>query len=231
MTRPTRGEKMTDAVIVSTARTPIGKAYKGALNNTEGATLLGHAISSALSRAKIDPAEVEDVVMGCAMQQGTTGTNIARKALLRAGLPVTVAGTTIDRQCASGLQAIAAAARSVIHDGVEIAIGGGIESISLVQNEHMNRFHPVDDELMAMKPAMYMSMLETAEVVASRYNIGRDQQDAYSLECQRRVGASLQGGRFNDEIIPFTTKMAVVNKDTKEVSYQQVTLTKDEGPR
>jgi acetyl-CoA C-acetyltransferase len=222
---------MTDAVIVSTARTPIGKAYKGALNNTEGATLLGHAISAALSRAKVDPAEVEDVVMGCAMQQGTTGTNIARKALLRAGLPVTVAGTTIDRQCASGLQAIAVAARSVMHDGVEIALGGGIESISLVQNEHMNRFHAVDDELMAMKPEMYMSMLETAEVVAARYNIGRDQQDEYSLECQRRVGAALQGGRFNDEIVPITTKMAVVNKDTKEVTYQQVTLAKDEGPR
>src|SRR5271154_1894285 len=172
---------MTDAVIVSTARTPIGKAYKGALNNTKAGTLLGPPFSAALSRANLDGGEVEDVVMGCAMQQGTTGTNIARKALLRAGLPVTVAGTTIDRQCASGLQAIALAARSVIFDGVEIAIGGGGESISLVQNEHMNRFHAVDDELMAMKPEIYMSMLETAEVVASRYNIGRDRQDEYSL--------------------------------------------------
>src|SRR3984885_13021818 len=222
---------MTDAVIVSTARTPIGKAYRGALNATEGATLLGHAIGEAVARAKVDPKEVEDVVMGAALQQGSTGGNIARKALLRAGLPVTVGGTTIDRQCASGLQAIAVAARSVIHDGVEIAIGGGIESISLVQNEHMNSFRAVDEELMAMKPEMYMSMLETAEVVAERYKIGRDKQDEYSLECQRRVGAALQGGRFNDEIVPLTTKMAVVNKDTKEVSYQQVTLTKDEGPR
>ena len=221
----------TEAVIVSTARTGVGKAYRGALNNTEGPTLAGHVMAEAVKRAGIAPGEVEDVVMGCAMQQGTMVMNVARKGAIRAGLPVTVAGTTIDRQCASGLQAIAVAARSVMHDGVEIAIGGGIESISLVQNEHMNRFHAVDDELMAMKPEIYMSMLETAEVVASRYNIGRDRQDEYSLECQRRVGAALQGGRFNDEIVPITTKMAVVDKDTKEVGYQQVTLTKDEGPR
>jgi len=156
---------MTDAVIISTARTPIGKAYKGALNNTEGATMLGHAISAALSKAKIEGAEVEDVVMGCAMQQGTTGTNIARKALLRAGLPVTVAGTTIDRQCASGLQAIALAARSVIFDGVEVAVGGGGESISLVQNNQMNSFHAVDPELLAMKGDAYIAMLDTAEIV------------------------------------------------------------------
>src|SRR5438128_11977244 len=142
---------MTEAVIVSTARTPIGRAYKGALNHTEGATMLGHAISAAVTRAKIEGAEVEDVVMGCAMQQGTTGTNIARKALLRAGLPVTVAGTTIDRQCASGLQAIALAARAVLFDGVEIAVGGGGESISLVQNEHANKFHAVDPDWVAIK--------------------------------------------------------------------------------
>src|SRR5256885_15733675 len=157
---------MTEAVIVSTARTPVGKAYKGALNNTEGPTLLGHAISSALSRAKVEGAEVEDVVMGCAMQQGTTGTNIARKALLRAGIPVTTAGTTIDRQCASGLQAIALAARSVLFDGVEIAVGGGGESISLVQNDHANTFHAVDPELVAIKKDVYMPMLDTAETVA-----------------------------------------------------------------
>src|SRR5258705_1144150 len=220
-----------EAVIVSTARTGVGKAYRGALNNTDGPTLAGHVMAEAVKRAGIAPGEVEDVVMGCAMQQGTMVMNVARKGAIRAGLPVTVAGTTIDRQCASGMQAIAVAARSVRHDGVEIAIGGGIESISLVQNEHMNRFHAVDDELMAMKPEMYMSMLETAEVVAERYNIGRDLQDEYSLECQRRVGAALQGGRFNDEIVPFATKMAVVDKDTKEVTYQQVTLSKDEGPR
>ena len=221
----------TEALIVSTARTGVGKAYRGALNNTDGPTLAGHVMAEAVKRAGIAPGEVEDVVMGCAMQQGTMVMNVARKGAIRAGLPVTVAGTTIDRQCASGLQAIAVAARSVVLDGVEIAIGGGIESISLVQNEHMNRFHAVDDELMAMKPEIYMPMLETAEVVAERYKIGRDKQDEYSLECQRRVGAALQGGRYNDEIVPFTTRMAVVNNDTKEVTYQLVTLSKDEGPR
>src|SRR4051812_19379460 len=148
---------MTEAVIVSTARTPIGRAYKGALNNTEGTTMIGHAISNALSRAKVEGAEVEDVVIGCAMQQGTTGGNIARKALLRAGLPITASGTTIDRQCASGLQAIAVAARSVIFDGVEIAVGGGGESISLVQNDHINKFHAVDPELVAMKADAYIA--------------------------------------------------------------------------
>jgi acetyl-CoA C-acetyltransferase len=222
---------MTDAVIVSTARTPIGKAYKGALNNTEGATLLGHAISAALSRANVEGAEVEDVVMGCAMQQGTTGTNIARKALLRAGLPVSVAGTTIDRQCASGLQAIALAARSVIFDGVEVAIGGGGESISLVQNNQFNSFHAVDPELLAMKGDAYIAMLDTAEVVAKRYDISRERQDEYSLESQRRTAAAQQGGRFNDELAPIKTTMAVTDKATGAVSYQQVTLSADEGPR
>jgi len=222
---------MTEAVIVSTARTPIGKAYKGALNNTEGATLLGHAISAALSRANVEGAEVEDVVMGCAMQQGTTGTNIARKALLRAGLPVSVAGTTIDRQCASGIQAIALAARSVIFDGVEVAIGGGGESISLVQNNQFNSFHAVDPELLAMKGDAYIAMLDTAEVVAKRYGISRERQDEYSLESQRRTAAAQQAGRFNDELAPIRTTMAITDKATGAVSYQQVTLSKDEGPR
>ena len=222
---------MTDAVIVSTARTPIGKAYKGALNNTEGATLLGHAISAALSRAKVDPAEVEDVVMGCAMQQGTTGSNIARKALLRAGLPVTTAGTTIDRQCASGLQAIALAARSVIFDGVEVAVGGGGESISLVQNNQLNTFHAVDPELLVIKGDAYMAMLDTAEIVAKRYDISRERQDEYSLESQRRTASARQGGRFNDELAPIKTTMAVTDKATSAVTYQKVTLSADEGPR
>jgi acetyl-CoA C-acetyltransferase len=222
---------MTDAVIVSTARTPIGKAYKGALNNTEGATLLGHAISAALSRAKVEGAEVEDVVMGCAMQQGTTGMNIARKALLRAGLPVSVAGTTIDRQCASGLQAIALAARSVIFDGLEVAIGGGGESISLVQNNQMNNFHAVDPELLAMKGDAYIAMLDTAEIVAKRYDISRERQDEYGLESQRRTAAAQQGGRFNDELAPIKTTTALTDRATGAVSYQQVTLSADEGPR
>src|SRR6267154_207548 len=207
---------MTDAVIVSTARTPIGKAYRGALNATEGATLLGHAIGEAVARAKVDPKEVEDVVMGAALQQGSTGGNIARKALLRAGLPVTVGGTTIDRQCASGLQAIALAARSVIFDGVEIAVGGGGESISLVQNDHANKFHTQDPMLLKIKGEVYMPMIDTAEVVAKRYNISREKQDEYSLESQRRVAAAQQGGKFNDELAPIATKMAGTDKATGE---------------
>jgi acetyl-CoA C-acetyltransferase len=222
---------MVEAVIVSTARTGIGKAYRGALNNTEGPTLAGHVIAQAVRRAGIEPGAVEDVVMGCAMQQGTTGVNLARKAAIRAGLPVTVAGTTIDRQCASGLQSIALAARSVVLDGVEVAVAGGVESISLVQNEHMNKYHAVDEELTAIKPEIYMSMLETAEVVAERYRISRALQDAYGLESQRRTAAAIQGGRFNDEIVPFTTRMAVADKETKVVSLQEVTIAKDEGPR
>ena len=222
---------MVEAVIVSTARTGIGKAYRGALNNTEGPTLAGHVIAQAVKRAGIEPGAVEDVVMGCAMQQGTTGVNVARKAAIRAGLPVTVAGTTIDRQCASGLQSIALAARSVVLDGVEVAVAGGVESISLVQNEHMNKYHAIDDELMAIKPEIYMSMLETAEVVAERYKISRAAQDEYGLESQRRTAAAIQGGRFNHEIVPFTTRMAVANKETKAVSLQEVTIAKDEGPR
>jgi acetyl-CoA C-acetyltransferase len=222
---------MTEAVIVSTARTPIGKAYRGALNATEGATLLGHAIAHAVKRAGIDPSEVEDVVMGAALQQGSTGGNIARKALLCAGLPVTVGGTTIDRQCASGLQAIALAARSVIFDGVEIAVGGGGESISLVQNDKMNSFHAVDPELMKIKSDVYMPMLDTAETVAKRYNISRERQDEYSLESQRRTAAAQQGGKFNDEIAAITTRMGVADKATGEVSFKDITLSKDEGPR
>lgn len=222
---------MTEAVIVSTARTPIGKAYRGALNATEGATLLGHAIEHAVKRAGIDPKEVEDVVMGAAMQQGATGGNIARKALLRAGLPVTTAGTTIDRQCASGLQAIALAARSVLFDGVEIAVGGGGESISLVQNDKMNTFHAVDPALEAIKGDVYMAMLDTAETVAKRYGISRERQDEYSLESQRRTAAAQQGGKFNDEIAPISTKMGVVDKATGAVSFKDITLSQDEGPR
>ncbi|HEU4806464.1 MAG TPA: acetyl-CoA C-acyltransferase [Nitrobacter sp.] len=222
---------MTEAVIVSTARTPIGKAYRGALNATEGATLFGHAIGEAVARAGLDPNEIEDVVMGAAMQQGATGGNIARKALLRAGLPVTVAGTTIDRQCASGLQAIALAARSVLFDGVGIAVGGGGESISLVQNEHANIFHAEDPALLAIKGEVYMPMIDTAEVVAKRYNISREAQDEYALESQRRIAAAQQGGRFKDELAPISTRMAVVDKQTREVSFKDVTLSQDEGPR
>jgi acetyl-CoA acetyltransferase family protein len=222
---------MTEAVIVSTARTPIGKAYRGALNATEGATLLGHAIGEAVIRAKVDPMEIEDVVMGVAMQQGTTGGNIARKALLRAGLSVNVAGATIDRQCASGLQAIALAARSVLFDGVGIAVGGGGESISLVQNEHANTFHAKDPALLEIKSEVYMPMIDTAEVVAKRYGISREAQDEYALESQRRTAAAQQVGRFKDELAPISTRMAIVDKQTKEVTFKDVTLSQDEGPR
>jgi acetyl-CoA acetyltransferase family protein len=222
---------VTEAVIVSTARTPIGKAYRGALNATEGATLLGHAIGEAVARARLDPKEIEDVVMGVAMQQGATGGNIARKALLRAGLPVTVAGATIDRQCASGLQAIALAARSVLFDGVGIAVGGGGESISLVQNEHANTFHAEDPALLEIKGEVYMPMIDTAEVVAKRYGISREAQDDYALESQRRTAAAQQAGRFGDELAPIPTRMAVVDKEARQVSFRDVTLSQDEGPR
>ncbi|HEY0220588.1 MAG TPA: acetyl-CoA C-acyltransferase [Afipia sp.] len=222
---------MTDAVIVSTARTPIGKAYRGALNATEGATLLGHAIAEAVKRAGVDPAEVEDVAMGAALQQGTTGGNIARKALLRAGLPASVAGVSVDRQCASGLQAIAQAARSVLFDGVGIAVGGGGESISLVQNDKMNMFHDVDPALLKIKPDIYMVMLDTAEVVAKRYGISRERQDEYALESQRRTAAAQQGGKFKDELAPIATTMGVADKATGAISFKDVTLSQDEGPR
>ena len=222
---------MTEAVIVSTARTPIGKAYRGALNATEGATLLGHAIGEAVVRAGVDPKEIEDVVMGVAMQQGATGGNIARKALLRAGLPVTVAGATVDRQCASGLQAIALAARSVLFDGVGIAVGGGGESISLVQNEHANTFHAEDPALLEIKREVYMPMIDTAEVVAKRYGISRQAQDEYALESQRRTAAAQQGGRLNDELAPIATRMAIADRETGNITFRDVTLSQDEGPR
>ena len=222
---------MQDAVIVSTARTPIGKAYRGGLNDTDGATLGAHAIQHAVERAGIEPGEVEDVIMGCALQQGATGGNVARQALVRAGLPVTVSGSTIDRQCSSGLQAIAVASRSIRLDGVPIAIGGGLESVSLVQNEHMNSFHQRDRWLMQHKPDIYMAMIDTAEVVAKRYGISREAQDAFALESQRRTAAARDAGRFDAEIVPITTTMAVMDKTTKEVSYREVTIAADEGPR
>lgn len=222
---------MQDAVIISTARTPIGKAYRGGLNDTDGATLGSHAIKHAVERAGVEPGEVEDVVMGCALQQGTTGGNVARQALVRAGLPVTVAGSTIDRQCSSGLQAIAVASRSIQLDGVPIAIGGGLESVSLVQNEHMNDFHRRDRWLMQHKPDIYMAMIDTAETVAKRYGISREAQDIYALESQRRTAAAQEAGRFDREIAPITTTMAVMDKTTKEVSYKEVTISADEGPR
>ncbi|MES2288397.1 MAG: acetyl-CoA C-acyltransferase [Pseudomonadota bacterium] len=220
---------MRDALIVSTARTPIGRAYRGAFNNLPSPTLASHAIKAAVERAKIDGAEVEDVVFGSALQQGHQAGNIARTSLLRAGLPVTVSGMSLDRQCASGLMAIATAAKQIIVDGMDVAIGGGVESISLVQTPQM-RVAP-DPELLAMHKNIYMPMLQTAEVVAKRYGISRDRQDEYALQSQQRTAAAQAAGKFDDEIVPVTATMALVNKETKEVTHSEVTLAKDEGNR
>lgn len=220
---------MTDAVIVSTARTPLGKSWRGSFNMTHGATLAGHAIEHAVKRAGIDPAEVEDVIMGCALQQGATGLNIARYAALRAGLPVTAGGTTIDRQCASGLQAIAVAAQRVIIDKVPVMVAGGVESISCVQaNVNMNY---IQDEWVAEnRPDFFMSMLDTAEVVAKRYNIAKDVQDAYGVRSQQRAAASRAAGLFKDEIAPITVTMGVADPKMG-FGMKQVTVSEDEGIR
>jgi acetyl-CoA C-acetyltransferase len=222
---------MREAVIVSTARTPIGKAYRGAFNDTQGQALGGHAIREAVARAGIDPAEVEDVVMGAALQQGSTGGNIARQAALRAGLPASVAGQSMDRQCASGLMAIATAAKEIMVDGMQVAVGGGLESISLVQNEHQNRWRGQDPWLTQHVPQLYMSMLETAEIVSERYGIPREAQDAYALQSQRRTAEAQDAGRYRDEIAPITAAMLVTDKATGETSTRDITLDKDEGNR
>jgi len=222
---------MREAVIVSTARTPIGKAYRGALNDTPGSQLGAHVIRQAVERAGIDPAEIEDVILGSAMPEGTTGLNIARRAALAAGLPVAVSGTTVDRQCSSGLQSMAILANAIRNDGVEIGVAGGLESISLVQNEHQNRFRLVDPSLTGPAADVYMPMIDTAEVVAKRYGISREAQDEYALESQRRVAAARAAGRFDAEIAPISTRMAVTDKQTGEVSYRDVLLSQDEGPR
>ncbi|PYM62073.1 MAG: acetyl-CoA C-acyltransferase [Candidatus Rokuibacteriota bacterium] len=222
---------MTDAVIVSTARTPIGKAYRGAFNLTHGATLAGHVIEHAVQRAGVDPGEVEDVVMGCAMPEGATGHNIARQAALRAGLPVTVSAMTVNRFCSSGLQAIAIAAQRVIVDGVAVAVAGGIESISLVQNEHLNAYRLQEDWLVEHKPSIYYPMLQTAEIVAERYRVGREAQDAYALTSQERTAAGQRAGRFDAEIVPLKTIKLVTDKAKGETREETVTLLQDEGNR
>ncbi len=209
---------MREAVIAAAARTPIGKAYRGAFNNTQAQTLGGHAIAAAVKRSGIDPAEVDDVIIGTAMQQGSTGYNVARQVALRAGLPASVAGMSIDRQCASGLMAIATAAKEIVVDGMSTVVAGGLESISLVQNEHANTFRAQDPELVAMVPAMYMSMLETAETVSRRYGVSRAAQDAYGLRSQQLTAAAQAAGRFDAEIVPVSTTMLVTDKATGEVS-------------
>ncbi|HCE03058.1 MAG TPA: acetyl-CoA C-acyltransferase [Acidobacteria bacterium] len=221
---------MSDAVIVSTARTPIGKAFRGAFNKTHGAVLAGHAIAHAIERAGVDPAEVEDVIMGCGLPEGATGHNVARLAAIRAGLPVTTAGTTINRFCSSGLQAISVAAQRVLTDRVPVMVAGGVESISLVQNS-LNQEHFTETWLIQHKPELWMSMIDTAEVVAQRYSISRDDQDAYALVSQQRTAAAQEAGRFDEEIVPLTTTKLVMNKQTGETSDEEVTLTQDEGNR
>ena len=222
---------MREAVIVSTARTPIGRAYRGAFNNTQAQELAGHAIAHAVSRAGIEGGEVEDVVLGAAMQQGSTGFNIARQALLRAGLPNSVSGMSVDRQCASGLMAIATAAKQIVDDGMEIAIGGGVESISLVQNDHANNYRAQDPWLVANVGDIYMPMLQTAEIVAERYGVSRERQDELALISQQRTAAAQEAGRFDDEIVPLRTTKLVVDKETGETSEQEVMLDRDEGNR
>jgi acetyl-CoA C-acetyltransferase len=221
---------MIDVAIVSTARTPVGKAFSGAFNNTHGATLAAYAITAAVERAGIDPAEVEDVVMGCAMPEGTTGLNIARQAALRAGLPITTAGTTLDRQCASGLQAIATAASLIASGHLSIAVAGGLESISLVQ-PGLDQTTVIDPWFQENKATLFMPMIDTAEVVAARYRIGRDLQDRYALQSQMRTAAAQHAGRFADEIVPVRTVKRVKNKTTGAESLVEVELSADEGNR
>jgi acetyl-CoA C-acetyltransferase/acetyl-CoA acyltransferase len=220
---------MRDALIVSAARTPIGRAYRGAFNATSGATLGSYSLKAAVERAGIEGAEVDDVVWGSALQQGSQGGNIARQVALRAGLPVTVSGMSMDRQCSSGLMSIATASKQVVIDRMDVVAAGGQESISLVQTAEM-RVAP-DRELMAMHGAIYMPMLQTAEVVARRYGIGRDAMDEYALQSQQRTAAAQAAGKLDDEIVPVTTVMNVTDKATGETSQKEVTLAKDEGNR
>ena len=222
---------MREAVIVSTARTPIGKAYRGAFNNTHGAVLGAHAIKHAIDKANIDPSEVEDVIMGCGTPEGATGVNIARQSAIRAGLPVSTAGVTVNRFCSSGMQTIAKAAQRVIVDNVPVVIGGGLESISLVQNDHANKHHIHEDWILNNKPELYMSMLDTAEVVAKRYNISREAMDEFGLQSQLRTAAAQQAGLFDDEIVPLKSTKLVQDKETGDISEVEVMLEQDEGVR
>jgi acetyl-CoA C-acetyltransferase len=222
---------MREAVIVSTARTGLAKSVRGGFNMTHGAVMGGHAIKHAIARAGLDPAEIEDVFMGCAQPEGATGMNVARNAAIWAGCPVTTSGTTINRFCSSGLQAIAMASQQVITEGTPVAIGSGVESISLVQMGGMNTKNITEEHLMEIKPALWMSMIETAEIVAERYGVSRERQDQYALESQRRTAAAQQAGRFRDEIVPLKTKMKKVDKNTGAESIVEATVDRDECNR
>lgn len=222
---------MSEAVIVSAARTPIGKAYRGAFNNLEAPSLGAVPIKAAVERAGVDPAEVDDVIVGCAMPQGTQFPNLGRLAALAADLPTSVSGMTIDRQCSSGMMAIATAAKQIMYDGMRIVVAGGIESISLAQNEHTNTWRMIDPALIEKHPAAYMPMLTTAEVVAERFGISRDAQDQYAYQSQMRTAAAQAAGAFDEEIVPVTANKMLVNRETGEATYEEVTLTQDEGNR
>ena len=222
---------MPEAVIVSTARTPIGKAFRGYLNDTHGSDMGAHAVGHAVERAGVDPSEIEDIIMGAGNPEGATGSNIARQIALRAGFPVSVAGVTVNRFCSSGLNTIAMAANSVMAGQGEIIVAGGLESISLTQNEHTNTYRLRGEWLLEHKPDVYMSMLETAEVVAKRYHVSREQQDEYALKSQQRTAAAQQAGKFDDEIVPYTATMKVQDKATGQISDKEVTLKLDEGNR
>ena len=219
---------MKEALIVSTARTPIGKAFRGAFNDTEAPVLGGHVIRHAVERAGIDGAEVDDVLLGAAAQQGTQGYNIARLSAIAAGLPDTVAGASLDRMCSSGLMTIGYAAKAIMTDEIDIAVAGGLESVSLTQNKHKNSYRNVSQAVLDKSPHMYMPMIETAEVVADRYKISRDAQDQFSYQSQMRTAAAQEAGKFDDEIVPLASVKAVFNKET---TYEEVNLTRDEGNR
>jgi acetyl-CoA C-acetyltransferase len=222
---------MTDAVIVSTARTGLGKSYRGALNNTHSVDMAGFVIEEAVKRAGIDPALVEDVILGATFHEGAQGKNMARLAAIRGGLPVTTAGMSLNRFCSSGLQSIAIAAQRVVSEKIPAIVAGGVESISLCQNDKINMFHGTNEWIMKNKPELYLSMIETADIVAQRYNVSRESQDEYSLLSQQRVAAGQQSGKFADEIVPFKTIMKVQNKETGEISDQEVVLDRDECNR
>ena len=222
---------MREAVIVSTARTPIGKAYRGAFNDTTTPTMAAPVIQEAISRAKVEAGEIDDLIMGAALQEGTQGYNVARQCGIAAGLPVTVSGQTIDRQCSSGLMSISMAAKQIVADGMQTVVAGGLESISLVQNDHQNEYRNEDAQALGKAPDLYMAMIDTAEVVSKRYNISREAQDEYALQSQQRTAAAQQAGRFDDELIPSTVTKLFTDKETGETTHQEIILERDECNR
>ncbi|MBR9912960.1 MAG: acetyl-CoA C-acyltransferase [Gammaproteobacteria bacterium] len=222
---------MREAVIVSTARTPIGKAYRGAFNDTEAPVLGGHVVQHAVERAAIDPGQIDDVILGLAAPQGTQGYNIGRLSAMAAGLPESVSGMQVDRMCSSGLMTIGLAAKAIMANEQDIVVAGGLESISLVQNKHKNSYRAVSKAVLEKSPHMYLQMIETAEIVADRYKISRQAQDEFSLQSQQRTAAAQAAGKFDAEIVPLTTTKTVFNKETKATSFEEVTLTRDEGNR